>query len=116
MLLVRQTYHRDAQWGAPGGWVGRGELPRAAAEREAFEEVGLRVRAGRVLAVSHGSYGEVTMAFEAQSLDDAVPRLSDEIDQVAFFAPDALPSIPSGHRGLVVQALHHDDSPDRTPR
>ena len=34
VLLVRQTYHRgDERWGAPGGWLGRGETPREAAIR-----------------------------------------------------------------------------------
>ena len=49
VLLVRTTYR--AVLCAPGGFVDPGELPGAAAVREAYEEVGLRVAAGRLLAV-----------------------------------------------------------------
>lgn len=41
VLLVRSTY--QSWWGLPGGRIGRGEAPSAAAARELQEETGLAV-------------------------------------------------------------------------
>lgn len=42
VLFIRNTYgHR--RWTLPGGRVGRRETPEAAARREAYEEVGVRL-------------------------------------------------------------------------
>ncbi len=49
LLLCELTYKRD--WDFPGGVVEVGESPRVAAEREVAEELGLRLPAGRLLAV-----------------------------------------------------------------
>ncbi|PRY02644.1 NUDIX domain-containing protein [Allonocardiopsis opalescens] len=51
LLLVRQ--HGSADWALPGGAVEVDETPEQGAERETFEEVGLRVRAYALL----GAYG-----------------------------------------------------------
>ncbi|MEV6343159.1 NUDIX hydrolase [Actinoplanes sp. NPDC051851] len=49
VLLVEPGYKPD--WEIPGGSVEADESPLAAAHREVEEELGLRVRAGRVLVV-----------------------------------------------------------------
>lgn len=49
LLLVEPTY--QAGWEVPGGLVEAGESPRAAARREALEELGVEVEVGRLLAV-----------------------------------------------------------------
>lgn len=49
VLVVRQSY-RDA-WALPGGICEFGEPPHAGCAREVWEETGLRIEAGRLLAV-----------------------------------------------------------------
>lgn len=49
VLLVEPTYKPD--WEVPGGSVEADESPRAAAEREVREELGLSVAVGRLLVV-----------------------------------------------------------------
>jgi ADP-ribose pyrophosphatase YjhB (NUDIX family) len=105
VLLVRQTYHRREMWGAPGGWVGRGETPRQAAARETFEEVGLKVSVGRVLAQDGGPYGEVSLAFECRLADEHAVQFNGEIDRAAYFPPDRLPPLPRDTRRLLRDAL-----------
>ena len=110
VLLVRQTYHRGGErWGAPGGWLGRGETPREAATRETFEETGLRVTAGRVLAIGGGPYGEISMAFECQIVGQAEFRPSDETDQIGYFERSALPRMTTNTQLLLEHALAAQD-------
>jgi 8-oxo-dGTP pyrophosphatase MutT (NUDIX family) len=49
VLIVKPNY-RDG-WAFPGGIIEEGEAPHVCAEREALEEVGLAVTAGRLLVV-----------------------------------------------------------------
>jgi 8-oxo-dGTP diphosphatase len=50
ILLFQHTYRRHP-WGLPGGWMGRGESPLAALEREVREESSLVLRADRLLMI-----------------------------------------------------------------
>ncbi|MCC7368420.1 MAG: NUDIX domain-containing protein [Chloroflexi bacterium] len=106
LLLVRQTYHRvGVRWAAPGGWLGRRETPQQAAERETWEETGLRVKAGRVLATGGGPYGEISIAYECEVVGDAGFTPSEETDQIGYFAVDALPEMTVDTRRLMDRAL-----------
>jgi ADP-ribose pyrophosphatase YjhB (NUDIX family) len=53
ILLVKNSYRR--QYTLPGGYVRPGEDPRAAASRELFEEVSLRVPPAHFQHVYHGT-------------------------------------------------------------
>jgi 8-oxo-dGTP diphosphatase len=50
VLLCELSYKRE--WDLPGGVVDPGESPATCVEREIFEELGLQVSAGRLLAVN----------------------------------------------------------------
>jgi len=49
ILMVKERI--DSRWSLPGGWCDVGYTPREVAEKEAFEEAGIRVKAQRLLAV-----------------------------------------------------------------
>jgi ADP-ribose pyrophosphatase YjhB (NUDIX family) len=49
ILMVQERI--DSRWSLPGGWCDVGYTPTEVAEKEAFEEAGIRVNAGRLLAV-----------------------------------------------------------------
>lgn len=53
VLVLEPTYRPE--WNVPGGAIERRESPRAAAKREALEEIGLDVEPGRLLCVDHRS-------------------------------------------------------------
>jgi len=109
VLLVRQTYHRGEYWGAPGGWLTGGESPEQAATRETFEETGLRVRAGRILAMDMGPYGEISFAFECTVVGDDGFSPTEEIDRMGYFPPSALPRLPGNTRRLIDAAVAMQD-------
>ena len=105
VLLIHQTYQRPSQWLPPGGWVDRGETPQDAAQREVWEELGVRVAVGRPLATRGGGYGELTILFDCRRLDNAPFRLSHEIEQADFFHPGALPPMYDVARDCLFEAL-----------
>lgn len=61
LLILEPTYKET--WEIPGGVVEADESPRAAAQREVREEIGLEVEPGALLAVdwqaAHGEYSEI---------------------------------------------------------
>lgn len=92
VLLIRHSYGSD-RWMPPGGGLGRGEDPVAAALRELHEETGCRLEHALALDLSsedlHGAANHVHIV---AGITRDVP-LADgrEIIEAAFFAPDALP-------------------------
>lgn len=92
LLVCRAQEPCKGEWTFPGGLVELGETLRAAAERETYEETGIRVRAGEVLEVVDslvkGSGGRLRFHY---SIVDVVclyisgsPRPGDDVSEVAW--------------------------------
>ncbi len=111
LLLVRERV--DGGWTMPGGWADVGDLPSRAAEREAWEEAGFRVKATRVIGVYDANRTgplELFHAFKIVFLCDLIEgeaRPSKETSDVAFFGPDEVPATLSGER---TRARHIQDA------
>ncbi len=97
VALVRHTYRSG--WYLPGGGVDRGESMAAAARREVVEEAGIEpVTIDRILGVFHSRHegkDDHVALFLAHAGDGAWQRIRAadprEIEEAAWFAPDALP-------------------------
>jgi ADP-ribose pyrophosphatase YjhB (NUDIX family) len=103
LLLVREAI--DGSWTFPGGWADVGEEPHVAAEREVFEESGLRVHAVRLIGAYDANRVEGSLPlFHAYKLlflceiTGGEPATSSETSEVGFFALDALPEPLSTYR------------------
>jgi 8-oxo-dGTP diphosphatase len=80
-------------WTFPSGYVDRGEPTEEAAVREAWEEVGLKVRLKHLLGL-YSSPGEtvVLAVYVATPVEGRLQSL-DENDAVGFFSPNELPEM-----------------------
>jgi len=105
LLGLRAEGTREAgKWSIPAGFVERGEVVETAAIREVAEEVGLQITVGPVLGV-YSEPGEpvVLVVYPALSaLGEAVA--ADDIAEVRWFAPDALPELAFPHDTEILSA------------
>jgi 8-oxo-dGTP pyrophosphatase MutT (NUDIX family) len=92
ILLVRHSYG-SGFWMPPGGGIGRGEDPVAAACRELLEEVGCLLQwAMRLDSIEDRLHGSGNSVHIVAGLTLDAPRPDRrEIMEAAFFAPHALP-------------------------
>jgi 8-oxo-dGTP diphosphatase len=104
LLVLRDIEPGRGLWGLPGGYVDWDEHPQAAMVRECEEETGARVRADELMSVEHilmGEEGLVMLAYRATLLGGEI-RPRDEVQQVGWFGPQALPPLAfSSHRAVL---------------
>lgn len=111
LLLVREV--EDGGWTMPGGWADVGDVPSEAAEREAWEETGFRVRARKVIGVYDANRIaplELFHAFKVVFLCNLLggeARPSRETSEVRFFGREEIPKQLSGER---THTRHIEDS------
>jgi ADP-ribose pyrophosphatase YjhB (NUDIX family) len=101
VLLVRRRLNpRRGLWSFPAGFVDFDEAPAEAAIRECREETGLEVEITGLLDVIAGrGHGEadIVIVYRARGAGgDGVEKqlhAADDVDRVAFFAPEDLPPL-----------------------
>ncbi len=100
--VVLAMNDRD-EWELPGGRIEVGEAPETCVQREFEEELGLKVRAVRLLdtylfEVIPGKHVFI-VTYGCELIGPFQPRLSDEHQAFGAFAVEALPArLPSGYR------------------
>jgi ADP-ribose pyrophosphatase YjhB (NUDIX family) len=96
ILLVRRRLNpRRGKWSFPAGFVDFDEAPAQAAMRECREETGLEVEIIDLLdVIAEGGYGNADMVivYRARTVAGQL-RAADDVDRVAFFAPEELPPL-----------------------
>ena len=97
--------HPDYPWGLPGGWIGADEDPAAAVIRELKEELQLSVNVIRVLHIAKSFPNHIDMSFLCET-QSAVGKLSRELLDYKWLAPDELPDLHVFHRKSIEIALH----------
>ena len=96
LLVRRRMQPRQGMWTFPAGFVDFDEDPASAAMRECREETGLEVEITGLLDVAagreHKRGADIVIVYHARLLQGEL-RAADDVDQVAFFAPDELPPL-----------------------
>ncbi len=102
LLVLRGQEPAKGMWAIPGGSVELGETLQTAAEREALEETGLRVKAGQVIytfdAIEQDEAGQVKFHYVildllAEALNPEQPlRPADDVTDARWFTLSELDS------------------------
>lgn len=110
-LLARR---RDiGWWNLPGGGLEDGETVEEGVARETLEEVGLPIRITRLVGVySKPQKSEVVLTFLCKPADDTQPTTSEEVSEVGWFRPDALPenTLPKHRQRVLDAALNQPEA------
>ncbi len=117
-VLLQQRTEPFGKWGLPGGLMELGESPEETAEREVFEETGLRVKNLRLINVFSGKdyftklangdiFQSVTVAYYTHDYDGSVTNNQEEGLDLQFFAIDYLPEYMVGSHRRIIQAYKH---------
>ena len=119
ILLIQER--ADSKWAMPGGWADLGNSPASVAEREVWEESGLRVKAEKVVAVLDANRIEPFEFYHAYKLIflcrlvGGEPRTSYETLAVDFFDPNHLPPLSSyrTNEDMLREVFAHVENPNR---
>lgn len=107
VLMVRHSYGGGG-WEFPGGGIGKGEEPAAAARREFFEELGCRLGGLTLLGTIEEPYhGAINVVHVFAGVVEGEPRPDGrELVEARFFPRDALPVVPDKTAGRLALLDH----------
>jgi ADP-ribose pyrophosphatase YjhB (NUDIX family) len=104
VLIQRSIEPGYGRWTFPGGFVERGEVAEAAAEREALEEAGVEIEVTGIVGLYTSEDQVPAIAVFAAKVLGGEPTPLDETLAVGSFPRDALPwsemAFPSTERAL----------------
>ena len=97
LLMKRKGPHGQGTWSTPGGHLDFGETLEGCAAREAKEEVGVDVVEIRFRAVTNDVFDSegthyITIWMEGSTTDEPTIAAEDEVEEIGWYAWDALPS------------------------
>lgn len=107
VLLLHHVMRGSYPWGLPSGWVHSGERVEAALKREVIEETSIEISVDSMLCVVSGLQLRLEVVFLCSTQASEANRVSAEVFQAAFFAPEALPDgiLPS-HARYIEQVVN----------
>lgn len=104
ILLLDHVLRSASSWGAPGGFLARGEQPIDAVKRELREETGIEVTGAELFRVRTVGAAHIEILFRAEAVGTATVK-SREINAVGWFKPEEMPKNMSRSHKLLVENL-----------
>ena len=106
LLLLEHEFRADSRWGLPGGFIGKGEQPGEALQRELREEVSLEVADVELYFVrTLKRPPQVEMYFACKAVNTPTPS-SFEIRKAQWFDTNDLPhDLSNDQRKMIKRAL-----------
>lgn len=95
-------------WSFPSGYVNRGEQLELAAAREVREETGLEVTIGDLFGVYSEAGNPVILVVYTAARFVGQPVAGEEVSEVGWFAPDALPTLAFAHDRQIILDWAHE--------
>lgn len=93
------------KWSFPAGFVERGEVVEAAAVREVREETGLTIELGPLIGLLSSPGEIVVLAVYAGTIVAGEPHPGDDLTELDWFAPNALPELAFPHDQEIIDRL-----------